>query len=172
MVLNPGTEQPVNIWFPRPRGDGPCSTLITASSIKVPPPTRGWSLLDVDHRVFDKGSPAHAGMVPPPAPRLRKSVGFPRPRGDGPSAGSQLNRVCMVPPPTRGWSHVEVSDTFKHPGSPAHAGMVPILFNGLEHRKRFPRPRGDGPHCDRVSLCQSMVPPPTRGWSLCFPRVA
>jgi hypothetical protein len=50
-----------------------------------------------------------------------------------------------VPPPARGWSldqhalHIEVA------GSPARAGMVPLMLTWWPGLSRFPRPRGDGP---------------------------
>ena len=50
----------------------------------VSPPTRGWTRLDVDRHGNRIGFPAHAGMDPMGIGNPFKSMGFPRPRGDGP----------------------------------------------------------------------------------------
>ncbi len=43
--------------------------------------------------------------------------------------------------------------------------MVPPCSVTTKSVKRFPRPRGDGPSELLKCVCQSGVPPPTRGWS-------
>ena len=78
-------------WFPRPRGDGPSKTRSYAASQMVSPPTRGWTLPWRGGCAPCCGFPAHAGMDPSSVPSACWTVGFPRPRGDGPrttSAGS------------------------------------------------------------------------------------
>ncbi len=152
--------------FPRPRGDGPRPDQATFACISVPPPTRGWSLLKLHIHRRARGSPAHAGMVPPENWRFYSFYGFPRPRGDGPAAWADQWHSGVVPPPTRGWSLTEVTNAKGIKGSPAHAGMVPVPPRSLAFTARFPRPRGDGPVSAPLGGLDKLVPPPTRGWSL------
>ncbi len=159
-------HRPVALRFPRPRGDGPIGQRGLCLPGEVPPPTRGWSQSPLCETVRVRGSPAHAGMVPPGNIAGSAAHWFPRPRGDGPATGHSDGRMVAVPPPTRGWS---ISTSVRAPipsGSPAHAGMVPLLNNLSGLRARFPRPRGDGPCLQSPSASMQGVPPPTRGWSL------
>ena len=134
-------------------------------AMKVPPPTRGWSLLQSrTHRCL-RGSPAHAGMVPIWNGTGRRTPWFPRPRGDGPPDAMRGVRLDGVPPPTRGWSRCHWRQRRLQPGSPAHAGMVPGLPLARSGSWRFPRPRGDGPQDGGGGHFDEEVPPPTRGWS-------
>ncbi len=165
MVLPGRPPPPIPPWFPRPRGDGPNCARQPPITRRVPPPTRGWSLFLVARMFGQRGSPAHAAMVPCAIPSRRVPQRFPRPRGDGPAtAPTGVGRVT-VPPPTRGWSH-ERHFALRHAvGSPAHAGMVPLLIPWLIFILRFPRPRGDGPAAITAGVTEFRVPPPTRGWS-------
>ena len=154
----------------------------------VSPPTRGWTSSLEGLLEFSRGFPAHAGMDRIHDIRQRLSVGFPRPRGDGP----RLRAVCWlattVSPPTRGWTVIKGMWTFLGSGFPAHAGMDPPTRPRCPTRKRFPRPRGDGPFrptpfCAirrfprprgdgplsvRARSSLSAVSPPTRGWTLSY----
>jgi len=105
-------------------------------------------------------------MVPWPSSKRPQSRRFPRPRGDGPGQLGNDNDFYMVPPPTRGWSRLCWGGSAALLGSPAHAGMVPFLTACQVSEVRFPRPRGDGPSSSQRSSVVSLVPPPTRGWSL------
>ncbi len=104
-------------------------------------------------------------MVPGLGVPSASYLGFPRPRGDGPS--KLLEGVCCmtVPPPTRGWSLIYAEGAARGVGSPAHAGMVPRRGGDTMTKKRFPRPRGDGPWLPAFIGVVKSVPPPTRGWS-------
>ena len=159
-------------WFPRPRGDGPCSCPKAAPPPRVPPPTRGWSAQDHDKSLPQRGSPAHAGMVPYRQDPVMALLRFPRPRGDGPLGCRAPPPRHRVPPPTRGWSQVTGRRLVADSGSPAHAGMVPGHWPPSRGRQRFPRPRGDGPRSRRSRRGSSRVPPPTRGWSVALGRQA
>ncbi len=70
-----------------------------------------------------------------------------------------------VSPPTRGWTRRDAGASAGRGGFPAHAGMDPSRRCSGRRRKRFPRPRGDGPpeSCQPVRLAR--VSPPTRGWT-------
>ena len=89
----------------------------------VSPPTRGWSLDQLEAEQNATGFPAHAGMVlrQPLLPCVADR--FPRPRG----------------------SHISPCSLNLWLGFPAHAGMVPQPRRGAVSMSRFPRPRGDGP---------------------------
>ena len=89
-------------WFPRPRGDGPCSHRVTPGSDLVSPPTRGWTRVAETVRKACGGFPAHAGMDHVREDRLVQELGFPRPRGDGPSIRGASFQFAEVSPPTRG----------------------------------------------------------------------
>ncbi len=110
-------------------------------------------------------------MVPAFGNDARRVFRFPRPRGDGPLLPQVGLHFGEVPPPTRGWSPRFFQKPLHLPGSPAHAGMVPQTARSYHARRRFPRPRGDGPAYWSVSYDSGMVPPPTRGWS-CFSLTA
>ncbi len=63
MVLPTPTGCALCIWCPRLRGDGPATLTIDGEVALVSPPTRGWSLLEVERRAPQQGVPAYAGMV-------------------------------------------------------------------------------------------------------------
>ena len=133
------------VRFPRPRGDGPCTSPTIGGRAPVPPPTRGWPLFGHSVRVSHGGSPAHAGMAPERLCWCSSWTGFPRPRGDGPTARGLRSLAGPVPPPTRGWPRLGPVCSMTAPGSPAHAGMAPPITTRFWLGTRFPRPRGDGP---------------------------
>ena len=131
----------------------------------VSPPTRGWT--PVEHLIIRRGDgfPAHAGMDPRAAIHWGRVEGFPRPRGDGPSATRPSTYSRMVSPPTRGWTRLVVIQHRVGGGFPAHAGMDLLGVVVGHSRSGFPRPRGDGPTRYVANDGLSMVSPPTRGWT-------
>ena len=151
--------------LPRPRGDGPDLADLRAATSGAPPPTRGWTFHGAAARLLHDGSPAHAGMDRARRSRRPRPIRLPRPRGDGPSAGSPRSPIARAPPPTRGWTPVGHPGHEAGLGSPAHAGMDPRQMVGLTHYQRLPRPRGDGPFVARALGCCTTAPPPTRGWT-------
>ena len=60
-------------------------------------------------------------------------------------------------------AHIAVE---KQRGFPAHAGMDPSRRRPAGRRRRFPRPRGDGPARCCVPVSVMPVSPPTRGWTV------
>ena len=91
---------------------------------------------------------------------------FPRPRGDGPVAGSKSCHLNRVSPPTRGWTHVGGRAEHALDGFPAHAGMDHRERAARRRLRGFPRPRGDGPASVLLATTGGGVSPPTRGWTL------
>ena len=83
MVPRPGRCTISITGFPRLRGDGPGESSYDAAACEVPPPARGWSLVVRQCSSGLSGSPACAGMVPPPPPQSCAGRWFPRLRGDG-----------------------------------------------------------------------------------------
>ena len=111
--------------FPRARGDGP--------------PTWGaWSAVI-------EGSPAPAGMGPSTVALSEGATGFPRARGDGPGRLLSTQNHRRVPPRPRGWALGDGLVAYQPVGSPAPAGMGPLITRLPEKSPRFPRARGDGP---------------------------
>ena len=151
--------------FPRPRGDGPQMTYEDTTAATVSPPTRGWTHMAkiIKRRIM--GFPAHAGMDPDRPHGRRARVGFPRPRGDGPSLLVSRTPVARVSPPTRGWTLLHPLEDVQGDGFPAHAGMDRRRSVSSWTRRRFPRPRGDGPQSLTGDCSSEAVSPPTRGWT-------
>ncbi len=152
--------------FPRPRGDGPASRVLYRYRHQVPPPTRGWPASLLIFFAARRGSPAHAGMAPLRPPRHQRRRRFPRPRGDGPHIVGGFIDFRGVPPPTRGWPPRQKHVRPQLDGSPAHAGMAPLMRPQNPALVGFPRPRGDGPLRQSGQEVTLAVPPPTRGWPL------
>ena len=90
--------------FPRPRGDGPCGIPTLRPALRVSPPTRGWTTVELHQEEITLGFPAHAGMDPKEHREALKALRFPRPRGDGPLPRTISGPALRVSPPTRGWT--------------------------------------------------------------------
>ena len=151
--------------LPRPRGDGPGDRGVQSPRLTAPPPTRGWTRVELGAPSIQHGSPAHAGMDPSALGRWARCRRLPRPRGDGPLSHYTEKLAAKAPPPTRGWTLLRTIEAACDAGSPAHAGMDRQVNIGDGGGLRLPRPRGDGPGQDRNLYLQSMAPPPTRGWT-------
>ena len=131
--------------FPRACGDGPEEVAAWLQGLGVPPRMRGWTAPPWAGNGLAAGSPAHAGMDPPPAGWPRAPPGFPRACGDGPFHFFPWWKEPAVPPRMRGWTPMGFRSRPTQCGSPAHAGMDP---RGCRRRTRspwFPRACGDGP---------------------------
>ncbi len=132
--------------FPRPRGDGPTGKEVIDGAAEFSPPTRGWPGSGIEVREVQSVFPAHAGMARRIERGLRDLFGFPRPRGDGPKkldAGAMPEKFS---PPTRGWPAWQEWQQYRQGVFPAHAGMAREAMRPMPRKRRFPRPRGDGPH--------------------------
>ncbi len=149
--------------LPRPRGDAPFTQPIFGKRITAPPPTRGCTPQARHRRFPHHGSPAHAGMHP--APRRSSSIPtwLPRPRGDAPGPTVATMIQAPAPPPTRGCTRQHLKQHGDLEGSPAHAGMHPMMAGGKNMRPGLPRPRGDAPRIHDPQDVVDQAPPPTRG---------
>ena len=165
--MDPRVSRSATDWprFPRPRGDGPREVITHIHEVPVSPPTRGWTRTSQFQHIIALGFPAHAGMdlISTTAPRA--AFGFPRPRGDGPLALEDSDRLNGVSPPTRGWTSHGHPHRLPCRGFPAHAGMDPGLTMSSSSVAGFPRPRGDGPLPRDLDEARAEVSPPTRGWT-------
>ena len=165
--MDPGRYLP---WWmghrlPRTRGDGPPTPIGAGFRPRAPPHTRGWTLGGWPSGGFYIGSPAHAGMDPPPGKRWATTRRLPRTRGDGPRASRPCWTRSMAPPHTRGWTYSPPTSSSGPTGSPAHAGMDPSRMTGHWLSIRLPRTRGDGPAQFQREENRATAPPHTRGWT-------
>ena len=152
--------------FPRTRGDGPPSRSNNARSSAVSPHTRGWTRWRHVTTTRRRGFPAHAGMDRTGGAGPVGRRGFPRTRGDGPSAASALAARMRVSPHTRGWTRSVQRLEAVQRGFPAHAGMDHAHAGGHLPGAGFPRTRGDGPRFAIIWDGIVTVSPHTRGWTV------
>ncbi len=149
--------------FPRSRGDRPAIRRCFPTRGRVPPLTRGSTVMQrvLQHRLT--GSPAHAGIDPRARPRRAGGRRFPRSRGDRPPKLRTEGEAPVVPPLTRGSTAPRDGRSPVQRGSPAHAGIDPRRRPVTDTTMRFPRSRGDRPSAITRSSRQRRVPPLTRG---------
>ena len=155
--------------LPRTRGDRPRCSRSLLLIVPAPPHTRGSTPRSLSDGREDDGSPAHAG-IDPPMPAARPCARWlPRTRGDRPLHALRLLIRSPASPHTRGSTVELAADDRRHLGSPAHAGIDPLLPATLAWRKRLPRTRGDRPRPVSAPLLRSSAPPHTRGSTPCRP---
>ena len=149
--------------LPRTRGDRPPGYRWAPARCLAPPHTRGSTL--TAHRLTPSaaGSPAHAGIDPPPPPAPYRQTRLPRTRGDRPLSRRRPHPINVAPPHTRGSTLIEGEIIPDQDGSPAHAGIDPP---GISRRVRacgLPRTRGDRPGSHAGFILYLSAPPHTRG---------
>ena len=157
--------------FPRTRGDGPVQEHSTRMIAEVSPHSRGWTFTPDGDLAMESGFPALAGMDPLPALQDAHLAGFPRTRGDGPSACSITWPANPVSPHSRGWTRAGAFDPDDRGGFPALAGMDLYARWRSGHGIRFPRTRGDGPPTSVARCSPSRVSPHSRGWTISANRI-
>ncbi len=149
--------------LPRVRGDRPRCVRLVGLVRWAPPRTRGSTRRGRRSMRPSEGSPAYAGIDPPPTSSAKVSVRLPRVRGDRPEDWETTIAVDRAPPRTRG----STSDTAHRPlstrGSPAYAGIDPRIATYERSRTRLPRVRGDRPISPRSRETSVLAPPRTRG---------
>ena len=96
---------------------------------------------------------------------LHQPGGFPRRRGDGPSAGSPAAWGGAFPPQARGWTAGAGQEARAQMVSPAGAGMDPDACDDDGRPPGFPRRRGDGPKTATNAAKAVKFPPQARGWT-------
>ena len=90
---------------------------------------------------------------------------LPRTRGDGPVQVSFQRPYVVAPPHTRGWTWFLLQLPGASEGSPAHAGMDPMMRLSTSWPGGLPRTRGDGPTAAQLGGLPASAPPHTRGWT-------
>ena len=151
--------------FPRARGDGPLPGRLRDHVPGLPPRSRGWTPSATSPSLRGDASPALAGMDPDGERRHRWCLGFPRARGDGPTAQSATPVTDELPPRSRGWTRSRTRSERPSAASPALAGMDPPPPHGWTCAHGFPRARGDGPDTPCSSSTGTWLPPRSRGWT-------
>ena len=149
--------------LPRARGDRPPPLRRRGSGVLAPPRTRGSPRVEVPLRRRAGGSPAHAGIAPPPSDPPGTGRGLPRARGDRPAASPVSVLVPEAPPRTRGSPLRQRRGVLRALGSPAHAGIAPSPGRGGPASRWLPRARGDRPHARLLGAAHFTAPPRTRG---------
>ena len=134
--------------------------------MRAPPHPRGWTQVRGRAECDPAGSPAPAGMDPPPGHSPLRRWGLPRTRGDGPDLQSQTVSLEMAPPHPRGWIQGRQQSRKMATGSPAPAGMDPNFGRQSEIGAWLPRTRGDGPWPANQKAPADLAPPHPRGWTL------
>ncbi len=133
--------------------------------VEAPPRTRGWTTPTFAAAGGTCGSPAHAGMDPPPRRQPLTRPRLPRARGDGPHTRPLHAQSHPAPPRTRGWTRAKLGGWASKWGSPAHAGMDLQSFCTGSRTWWLPRARGDGPQALAAPSPAEEAPPRTRGWT-------
>ena len=152
--------------FPRTRGDAPRRGPARRRWPRLPPHTRGCTLIGVGCRVGRPASPAHAGMHPKYRNRASGVSGFPRTRGDAPDRRRAAQRPPALPPHTRGCTRLGAGFRPCFLASPAHAGMHLLAPPAAPTIASFPRTRGDAPNPPPPRTTSPPLPPHTRGCTL------
>jgi len=133
---------------------------------KSAPHARGWSPRYVWLVHPEPVGPARAGMVLRGHRDVRRSVGRPRTRGDGPYGDCMRERTQRSAPHARGWSRRSADLAGQIGVGPARAGMVPRSAPACGRSGRRPRTRGDGPRPAQRLIGGRLSAPHARGWSL------
>ena len=136
-------EIPADQSFPRARGDGPASLVHMDNVDKLPPRSRGWTPRPRSLRRGSAASPALAGMDRRVITVPLRPNGFPRARGDGPSAPNCTSNRAKLPPRSRGWTRGRCGRSAAALASPALAGMDPTTGKSCSSQEGSP-PRSRG----------------------------
>jgi hypothetical protein len=153
-------------WLPRSRGDGPYGITLATLEAWAPPLARGWTPIALLTIPTLDGSPARAGMDPPPSRSMIDPTRLPRSRGDGPRLNGVTKQDLKAPPLARGWTLDGLRRPVVHRGSSARAGMDHVPVEMICVVGWLPRSRGDGPRLSEPAECFSTAPPLARGWTL------
>ena len=130
---------------------------------QAPPHTRGSTRSEKTDQGKEVGSPAHAGIDLASTNPARASNWLPRTRGDRPHPRFRIRPDRQAPPHTRGSTRRLWLRRDPRQGSPAHAGIDPVLPIWTISPTRLPRTRGDRPGRKTGCRADTAAPPHTRG---------
>ena len=159
-------EEPhVNKCFPRMRGDVPDSPGHQPTGPLFSPHARGCSSKKRSIWRTWTVFPACAGMFRSRPPHHPKGSGFPRMRGDVPTATHQQASTRAFSPHARGCSQWRRSSKTFSSVFPACAGMFRPTAILDSYGRGFPRMRGDVPRLVKACFCKPLFSPHARGCS-------
>ena len=110
--------------FPHPRGDGPSSRTRLHAWRPISPPTWGWPVHALARFRQASDFPTHVGMARAGAGGRAFPLGFPHPRGDGPSDLCTSTQSSSISPPTWGWPGFTLCNPVANLDFPTHVGMA------------------------------------------------
>ncbi len=160
-----GPESRSPTGLPRVGGDGPPPWIPSRAAVGAPPRGRGWTHHLLPRVTSDRGSPAWAGMDPPPPCATTDLRWLPRVGGDGPGGHRRKSELVAAPPRGRGWTLEAREVHAAAAGSPAWAGMDPFASLTSPRTWRLPRVGGDGPFGPARTVTLGAAPPRGRGWT-------
>ncbi len=152
--------------LPRVGGDRPWRMRRRFSGLPAPPRGRGSTRRERARAVGAHGSPAWAGIDPATTRRRRASTGLPRVGGDRPYAVIDTAYVTVAPPRGRGSTRGHDRLPRRLLGSPAWAGIDPLVLRALVGARRLPRVGGDRPPVGNPAPDPTRAPPRGRGSTL------
>ena len=151
------------VRFPRARGDRPLWHINRSPCFKLPPRSRGSTVVPGDDITGEEASPALAGIDLRLLTHLTPLTGFPRARGDRPSGIARGPLYRGLPPRSRGSTREILRRPRCASASPALAGIDPPRALPASLPAGFPRARGDRPVHDQDHHRQVRLPPRSRG---------
>ncbi len=131
--------------LPRACGDRPFVSEENDHGSPAPPRMRGSTYLRGGGFKKVDGSPAHAGIDPRQCRVEGLDVGLPRACGDRPYVRSRDGRISLAPPRMRGSTPTASRRPASRRGSPAHAGIDPLVKMEFQLPDGLPRACGDRP---------------------------
>ena len=161
----PARGRPGRTRIPRTRGDGPSSSIDSATAVRDSPHARGWTLEVAMSPSCARGFPARAGMDHRDKARKKLDTRIPRTRGDGPLDAAAARTAQADSPHARGWTLHRGGGDRPGRGFPARAGMDRDDPAPAADRGRIPRTRGDGPTARPSALARGRDSPHARGWT-------
>ena len=148
--------------LPRASGDRPVLDA-DEGTFQAPPRERGSARGGLPWRHSYSGSPARAGIGPPPTRRRPSSPWLPRVSGDRPIGGNVFESFDAAPPRERGSAPPADGGDRRRRGSPARAGIGPCRGTCRRGRSRLPRASGDRPNLTQQLFIAIEAPPRERG---------
>ena len=132
-------------WLPRTRGDRPLFTCPYVYEMEAPPHPRGSTRAAGAAARCHRGSPAPAGIDPWARHPWGCLCRLPRTRGDRPPDFILASERVVAPPHPRGSTRDGQTKGKFQEGSPAPAGIDPVVTGCSASTLRLPRTRGDRP---------------------------
>ena len=163
---HPSTAAGRPAGLPRACGDRPLQARPRRERGRAPPRMRGSTRGEVATPAVALGSPAHAGIDPARGGAATCWDRLPRACGDRPRARRRGGLRGEAPPRMRGSTRTSAVCRSSAAGSPAHAGIDPIVRPPVTIDSGLPRACGDRPAKDALADFFDLAPPRMRGSTL------